>query len=564
MTTASPALAAKDAALRARLRDAGRVLVAFSGGVDSSYLAYAAHAAIGRARSAVTAVSPSYPDSHRRVAEDVVARFGLAHRFVDTHEMESAAYRANNPDRCYHCKSGALRGARQGLRDELGFDAVAYGINTDDTGDFRPGHRAAAEHGVLSPFLDVALSKAEIRALSREAGLPTADLPASACLSSRLPYGTAVTPERLRQVEDGEERLRALGFRQVRLRHHGELARIEIDPSELARALDPADGARAGRRDQAARLPLRLARPRGLPHRRAERGARRVGRLRREPIAAVRATPLLRCAGAPRDLGLDQGRAARDAIRADARAHGFPAAATLLERVQALRRDAAPARSALARDLTRHFPHLAERAAGLAAGAGRGGVGAARSARARTRRRRGASTALRSGRRRRRARAAHRRTVAAHRLRRAQLRARRGLRQSRRSRDPAHVGSLAGVNEHGLAGVAMPLAAPAPDERCAAPGILLLDQCIERLDRVEKALEWCEHRPGGGRALLFFSDATGACAAIEIDGEKRHRRAATPARRCGPRRARRSARALARRSTGAGFEARAFALDAGA
>jgi len=214
------------------------VLIAFSGGVDSSYLAWAASDALGADALAVTAVSASYPENHRRMAEDVVARFAIEHRFVDTHEMDSDAYRANNPDRCYHCKS-ELFDVLATLRDQLRFDAVAYGINTDDTGDFRPGHRAAAERGVLSPYLDVGLSKAEIRALSRAAGLPTADLPSSACLSSRLPYGTAVTPERLRQVEDGEERLRALGFRQVRLRHHGELARIEIDPSELALALDP-------------------------------------------------------------------------------------------------------------------------------------------------------------------------------------------------------------------------------------------------------------------------------------------------------------------------------------
>ena len=127
---------------------------------------------------------------------------------------------------------------------EIGFDAVAYGVNTEDMGDFRPGHRAASEHGVLSPFLDADLSKAEIRALSRAAGLPSAELPASACLSSRLPYGTEVTPERLRQVDEGEERLRALGFEQVRLRHHGPLARVEIAPDELRRALEPAMAAR--------------------------------------------------------------------------------------------------------------------------------------------------------------------------------------------------------------------------------------------------------------------------------------------------------------------------------
>jgi uncharacterized protein len=232
-------LDAKDRALRERLARVGRVIVAYSGGVDSSYLALAAHRALGDRALAVTAVSPSYPSSHRQIAEAVVRDFGIAHRFVATHEMQSQAYRANAPDRCYHCKSELFR-VLGALRDELAFDAVAYGINTDDRGDFRPGHRAADERGVLSPFLDAALSKAEIRALSRAAGLPTADLPASACLASRLPYGREVTVERLRQIEEGEERLRALGFRQVRVRHHGALARVEVDPAELARALDPA------------------------------------------------------------------------------------------------------------------------------------------------------------------------------------------------------------------------------------------------------------------------------------------------------------------------------------
>jgi uncharacterized protein len=186
----------------------------------------------------VTAVSPSYPESHRVIAEKIVADFGLAHRFVETHEMDRPAYRANASDRCYHCKSELFE-TLDGLARELRFDAIAYGINTDDTSDFRPGHRAAREHDVLAPFLEVGLSKQEIRDLSRAAGLPTADLPASACLSSRLPYGTEVTVERLRQVEEGEERLRGLGFRQVRLRHHGELARVEIEPAELPLALDP-------------------------------------------------------------------------------------------------------------------------------------------------------------------------------------------------------------------------------------------------------------------------------------------------------------------------------------
>jgi uncharacterized protein len=231
-------LRAKESALIALLAEAGRVMVAFSGGVDSSYLAWAAHRALGTDALAVTAVSPSYPESHRIVAEEVVTRFGLAHRFVDTHEMERAEYRANASDRCYHCKSELFDTMDQ-LSEELGFKHTSYGVNTDDTSDFRPGHRAADEHGVLSPFLDVKLSKQEIRDLSRAAGLPTADLPASACLSSRLPYGTEVTVERLGQVERGEQALRDLGFKQLRLRHHGELARVEIDPAELPRALAP-------------------------------------------------------------------------------------------------------------------------------------------------------------------------------------------------------------------------------------------------------------------------------------------------------------------------------------
>ena len=228
----APATQEKERALLADLRNRGRLLVAFSGGVDSSYLAWAARQALGDDCLAVTALSPSYPASHQAMAEEIARDFDLPHRFVSTREMERVEYRRNAPDRCYHCKS-ELFSRMDALLDELSFDALAYGINLDVKGDFRPGHRAAEEHRVLAPLLAAGLSKDEIRSLSRQAGLPCWSLPASACLASRLPYGTEVTSERLAQVDRGETLLRELGFRQVKLRHHGEIARIEVDPAEV-------------------------------------------------------------------------------------------------------------------------------------------------------------------------------------------------------------------------------------------------------------------------------------------------------------------------------------------
>jgi uncharacterized protein len=232
-------LQAKEGALLERLRREQSVIVAYSGGADSAYLAWAAHRALGPRALAVTADSPSYPRSHREMTARVAKLVGFEHRIVHTREAENPDYARNAPDRCYFCKT-ELFDVLERLRGELGMGAVAYGINADDTSDFRPGQRAAEEHRVLSPLLDAGLGKDEVRALSRAAGLPTADLPASACLSSRIPYGQEVTPEKLRQIDAAEDALRALGFRQVRVRHHGALARVELAADELARALDPA------------------------------------------------------------------------------------------------------------------------------------------------------------------------------------------------------------------------------------------------------------------------------------------------------------------------------------
>jgi pyridinium-3,5-biscarboxylic acid mononucleotide sulfurtransferase len=241
----------KQDALLASLKAHDSLLVAFSGGTDSAYLAWAANQALGQRALAVTAVSPSFSAHDRRVAGEFAAEAGLRHEWIETREFENQLYVANQPDRCYHCKDELFR-LMESLAAARDFAALAYGVNADDTHDFRPGHRAAAEHRVLAPLLDAALNKPEIRSLARAAGLRIWDRPASACLSSRIPYGTAVTPELLALVERGECALRELGFRQFRVRAHGELARVEIAVDELPRALLPATLAEISSRLRAA------------------------------------------------------------------------------------------------------------------------------------------------------------------------------------------------------------------------------------------------------------------------------------------------------------------------
>jgi pyridinium-3,5-biscarboxylic acid mononucleotide sulfurtransferase len=228
----------KELLLLKQFTEVPSVIIALSGGADSAYLAWAGHRAIGSRALSVTAVSPSYSAHDRAVVEEFVHQLGVRHEFIETHEMENPKYRANAADRCYFCKD-ELFTVLDAMAQERGVAAVAYGVNADDTLDFRPGHRAATEHRVLAPLLDAGLHKTEIRQLSQRAGLPTWDRPASACLASRLPYGIEVTPERLALVERGEAALRDLGFRQFRVRLHEKLARVEIAPEEMPRAMSP-------------------------------------------------------------------------------------------------------------------------------------------------------------------------------------------------------------------------------------------------------------------------------------------------------------------------------------
>jgi uncharacterized protein len=237
-TAPAEGLRDRHAALERLLRAQSSIVVAYSGGVDSAFLGVEATRVLGDRALCVTADSPSYPERHRTMARDVARAFNLRHEVIRTDELERPEYRANGADRCYHCKH-ELYTHLTALARTRGFDVVADGSNADDRGDYRPGRRAAKEFGVISPLDAAGLTKADIRALSHDAGLPTWDEPASACLSSRIPYFSEVTDEKLRAIEQAEEAVRALGFRVVRVRHHGEVARVELGRDEMPRAIDP-------------------------------------------------------------------------------------------------------------------------------------------------------------------------------------------------------------------------------------------------------------------------------------------------------------------------------------
>lgn len=232
-------LAAKEARLHTRLGAFESLLIAYSGGVDSAFLAVAASRALGDRLLCVTADSPSYPRHHRELAERIAREFQLPHEFIETREMDRPEYRANPANRCYYCKTELYEHLSE-VAAARGFSAIADGSNADDRGDYRPGRQAAREFGVTSPLDEADLTKAEIRELSRRAGLPTWDEPASACLSSRIPYQSEVTVGKLSMIEQAEEAVRRHGFRVCRVRHHDAVARLEIGRDEMARALDPA------------------------------------------------------------------------------------------------------------------------------------------------------------------------------------------------------------------------------------------------------------------------------------------------------------------------------------
>lgn len=213
-----------------------QVVVAYSGGTDSAYLAWAAHRVLGKSAIAITADSASIPASHKRDAQAFALECGFKHEFIETAEFENPDYVRNDKDRCFHCKD-ELFDQLQHFASTRGYRHIVYGVNRDDLGDYRPGQRAAKIHNVEAPLVNAGMSKAEIRELSRRAGLSTWNRPAAACLSSRVPYGTPVTRETIKTIEDGEEAVKALGFRQFRVRYHGELVRIEIDSSEMSKAL---------------------------------------------------------------------------------------------------------------------------------------------------------------------------------------------------------------------------------------------------------------------------------------------------------------------------------------